>query len=186
MVLDPDPDYRSHYAVNTRSKLVVAAAGNDDTYETTNAYPAALSTTFPDKVLAVAASGMWTDPTMAHLKRGMRYNGLRLHGRLLELRRVDLGGCSRLGHPLRHSGMICRATCMTSTGAERHDDMSGTSMATPFVAASAARRWGFTPGAAGQPAAPSNIIQVRDPSELLAPGILEPYNQPTILKNRVG
>jgi len=43
------------YAVLTKGKLVVAAAGNDYTSDPTNAYPAALSTVYPNMVLAVAA-----------------------------------------------------------------------------------------------------------------------------------
>ena len=42
-----------YYAVNTKGKLLVAAAGNEST--STRSYPAGWSTTFPDKVLAVAA-----------------------------------------------------------------------------------------------------------------------------------
>ena len=43
------------YAVNTKGKLLVAAAGNDNTNDITNAYPAAFSVSWPGRVLAVAA-----------------------------------------------------------------------------------------------------------------------------------
>jgi len=51
-----DTEYDAvEYAVMTKGKLLVAAAGNDNTSDTTNAYPAALSLSFPGRVLAVAA-----------------------------------------------------------------------------------------------------------------------------------
>lgn len=51
-----DTEYDAvEYAVVTKGKLLVAAAGNDNTSSTTNAYPAALSLSFPGMVLAVAA-----------------------------------------------------------------------------------------------------------------------------------
>ena len=45
------------YAVNTKGKLLVAAAGNDDS--TDPFYPAAYSLDYPERVLAVGASGLW-------------------------------------------------------------------------------------------------------------------------------
>ncbi len=50
-----DEDEAIDYAVNTKGKLVVAAAGNGNTNDVTNAYPAALSLSYPGRVLAVAA-----------------------------------------------------------------------------------------------------------------------------------
>jgi thermitase len=50
------------YAVNTKGKLIVAAAGNlEDPSDPLNlpVYPAAFSQFFPEQVMAVAASGVW-------------------------------------------------------------------------------------------------------------------------------
>lgn len=44
-----------NYAVNTKGKLLVAAAGNANTNSTAGAYPAAFALTYPGKVIAVAA-----------------------------------------------------------------------------------------------------------------------------------
>ncbi len=52
------------YAVNVKGKLVVAAAGNSDgSFVTDPFYPAAHSLDFPEKVMAVAASGTWVVPS---------------------------------------------------------------------------------------------------------------------------
>ena len=50
--------------MNVKGKLVVAAAGNSDgSFVTDPFYPAAHSLDFPEKVMAVAASGVWVVPS---------------------------------------------------------------------------------------------------------------------------
>ena len=53
------------YAVVTKGKLLVAAAGNSDpgVLVTTPFYPAAYSVDYPERVMAVAASGIWVVPS---------------------------------------------------------------------------------------------------------------------------
>jgi thermitase len=55
------------YAVNTKGKLIVAAAGNlEFPGDTLNipVYPAAFSQVFPEQVMAVAASGQWVQGSL--------------------------------------------------------------------------------------------------------------------------
>lgn len=53
------------YAVVTKGKLLVAAAGNSDpgVLVTNPFYPAAYSVDYPERVMAVAASGIWVVPS---------------------------------------------------------------------------------------------------------------------------
>ena len=127
------------YAVNDKNKLVVAAAGNDDTYDTTYAYPAALSIDFPDKVLAVAASGMWIEDGDNSYNEYMCKADYSNYGDWIS---VVAPGSDILSTTPYDKPFYMNFHWGVET---RYAYMSGTSMATPFAAAAAARRWGFKP-----------------------------------------
>ncbi len=127
------------YAVNSKNKLVVAAAGNDNTYETTNAYPAALSIDFPNKVLAVAASGKWIDDGDNSYNEYLCKADYSNYGDWIS---VVAPGSDILSTTPWDKPFYMNFQWGVPT---RYAYMSGTSMATPFAAAAAARGWGFKP-----------------------------------------
>ena len=116
----PTEDSAVEYAVVTKGKLLVAAAGNGDT--STPFYPAGLSVTYPYpylKVLAVAAHG--TDHCRASFS--------------------NYGDWVSITAP----GVDILSTVPPSLGSGGFESWSGTSMATPFVAGAAAAVWARYP-----------------------------------------
>jgi len=105
------------YAVVTKGKLLVAAAGNDNTNQ--KLYPAGYSTTYPGRVLAVAAHG--ADNCRASFSN---------YGTWISITAPGVGILS---------------TIPNSLGTQGFASWNGTSMATPFVAGAAALAWEKNP-----------------------------------------
>ena len=116
------------YAVN-KGKLIVAAAGNDNTSDTTNAYPAALSTTYPGEVLAVAAHDQ--NHCQAGVSSGHPFSN---YG--------DWVSISAPGYQILSTVPVSVPTPWSMDGFYYLD---GTSMAAPHVSGAAALAWAQNP-----------------------------------------
>ncbi len=127
------------YAVNAKGKLVVAAAGNANS---TNAlYPAYYATVWPGKVIAVASNGAWIQGSTTgewywyeHCKSDFSNYGAWV---TLAAPGQGIYSTTPFDRPFylhQYKGVPMR-----------YAHLSGTGMATPFVAATAARTWSLHP-----------------------------------------
>jgi len=146
------------YAVNTKNKLVVASAGNSNS--STPSYPAGYSTTYPDKVLAVAATDDGSSTTYGCRASYSNY-----------------GSWVSVAAP----GTNIFSTLPWNTPFylgyyygyyAGYDYLSGTSMSAPFVSAAAARRWGYKPAETN--AQIGNDVRTISPFPLLTDGACWP------------
>lgn len=121
------------YAVNIKGKLIVAAAGNGNSSSRNVSFPAgyAVHKAFWNKVLAVAASDMWDDRGLGCKAAYSNY------GSWISIVAPGTDIYSTL--PWKKPYTLQRNEYHPGYGY-----LSGTSMATPFVSAAAARRWGYT------------------------------------------
>ncbi len=122
-------------AVINKGKLVVAAAGDYANENPTAYYPAAYQANFPNKVIAVASSGQWNGSYYYYTCQSST---------------TDYGPWITLVAP----GVNIYSTFpwdkpfslgMPGTVQPRYDYYSGTGEAAAFVAAAAARVWGWQP-----------------------------------------
>ena len=121
-----------YYATATKGKLVVAAAGDNNTSSVTSNYPAAYSTSFSG-VVAVAASGDGNSPVNYTCKATTSN-----YGNWITL--------AAPGTSIYSTTPWDKAFTMSFAKLGRYYYWSGTAQAAAFVSAAAARVWGYLPG----------------------------------------
>ncbi len=136
------------YAVIDKGKLLVAAAGNSNTDIETYAYPAYFSNTvaypqFANKVISVAASGQ----VVSYVDNGVTYSYTTYGCKASYSNYGDWVSVVAPGTDIYSTTPYDKPFYMNyfDSLSTRYEYLSGTSMATPFVAAAAARRWGYKP-----------------------------------------
>jgi hypothetical protein len=140
--------YALDYAITTKGKLVVAAAGNSSTSEKTYAYPAALADAV-DGLISVAAAY----PDGITIQVDANSNDLHDSGETYDSCATDFTNygswveMAAPGYNVYSTTPVSYAFILNWWGlaSSEYDSLSGTSQAAPYVAGAAARAWAANP-----------------------------------------